>query len=197
MIDGPGLERILAVIDDRNAADPRSLTIGGVTGPRELVAGRRACEWLLRLDPGAGPVQLVAARGHHLERWTFPRDAFPEGRGGYLRWRTEAKKAHAAEVGRIMRAEGASEEEADAAGRIIRKEGLGQDGAAQAHEDALCLVFLESQFDATTELVGDEKMVTVLARTLRKMSPEAIGLARTVPMSDTSKVLLGRAVESV
>ncbi len=197
MIDGPGLARILAVIDERNAADPRSLTVGGVTGPRELVAGRRACEWLLRLDPDAGPVQLVAARGHHLERWTFPRDAYPEGRAGYLRWRTEAKKAHAAEVGRILRGEGASEDEVAAAGRIIRKEGLGQDEAAQAHEDALCLVFLESQFDETTSLVGDEKMVTVLARTLRKMSPAAAELASTVPLSETSKALLARAVEIV
>ena len=88
-------ERLAAAsnaIDDANAADPNAITIAGETGPKELLHGRRAAEWVSRLDPEADDVQLLAARAHHFRRWTHPRDEFPDGRAGYLRWRAAAKK---------------------------------------------------------------------------------------------------------
>ena len=102
-------------------------------------------EWLARLDPDADDAQLLAARAHHLRRWTLPRSTYPEGRAGYLRWRTALKKQHAEEVAAILADVGYDAATIDRVQRIIRKEGLGTDPQVQTHEDALCLVFLETQ----------------------------------------------------
>jgi hypothetical protein len=184
-------------IDAANAADPNEITIGGETGPKELLHGRRAAEWVLRLDPDADDAQLLAARAHHFRRWTHPRGEFPDGRAGYLRWRTAAKKAHAVEVGELLRSAGYGDDTVDRVGAIIRKEALSTDPAVQVHEDALCLVFLESQFDELSDQLGDDHMVEVLVKTLRKMSPAGIEAASTIPLSDRGGRLLGRAVAAV
>ena len=43
----------------------------------------------------------------------------------------------------------------------------------QVPEDALCLVFLETQLTATIEQLTQETMVNVLRKTWKKMSPSA------------------------
>ena len=63
----------------------------------------------------------------------------------------------------------------------------------QALEDALCLVFLETQFAALAERLDTEKTVDVTRKTLRKMSPRAIELAGTLPLSDAAREILARA----
>ena len=151
---------------------------------------------MLRLDPDADDAQLIAARAHHFRRWTHPRDDFPEGRAGYLRWRAAAKKAHATEVGELLRSVGYADDTVGRVGAIIRKEALATDPAVQVHEDALCLVFLESQFDELSDQLGDDHMVEVLVKTLRKMSPAGIDAASTLPLSDRGARLLDRAVEA-
>jgi hypothetical protein len=195
MSDPTRLEAASDAIDAANAADPNVITIGSETGPKELLHGRRAAEWVLRLDPGADDAQLIAARAHHFRRWTHPRSDFPEGRAGYLRWRAAAKKAHAVEVGDLLRSVGYGDDTIDRVGSIIRKESLATDPAVQVHEDALCLVFLESQFDELSDQLGDDHMVEVLVKTLRKMSPAGIDAASTIPLSDRGSRLLDRAVE--
>ena len=67
-------------------------------------------------------------------------------RGGYLRWREDLKRFHAKTVGEIMAKEGYSEAEIDAVRQIILKK-YQTNTDAQTMEDALCLVFLESQFE--------------------------------------------------
>ena len=64
--------------------------------------------------------------------------------------------------------------------RIIRKEGLKTDAAVQTHEDALCLVFLETQLVELVERLGDDKSVDVIAKTLRKMSQTRESTSRPV-----------------
>ena len=188
------LQHVLDEIDERNAVDPRPWLIRGETGPKELLAGRVAYGWVWVLESDPRDEQLIAARGHHLRRWTYPRTDFPDGRAGYLRWRTAAKIAHGAEVGALMIENGYSGDEADRASSLIRKERLGTDAMTQTHEDALCLVFIESQFDQTTDLVGEEHMVEVVAKTLKKMSPGAIELAAGIPVSDQARLIIGAAI---
>ena len=73
-------------------------------------------------------------------------------------------------------------------GAIIRKEGLGSDPVVQTHEDALCLVFVETQLSAVTGQLGADATVAVVARTLAKMSPraraEAAGLTLDAPAAE-------------
>ncbi len=128
--------------------------------------------WLLRLEPEADELQQIAARAHHLRRWTVPRSSYPEGRAGYLRWRRDLKARHAEEVGAILAGEGFSGDEIATVQGIVRKEGLGSDPRVQVHEDALCLVFMEQQLADVAERLGDDKATSVLEKTVAKMSPE-------------------------
>ena len=76
----------------------------------------------------------------------------------------------------------------------MRKQGLGSDPAVQVHEDALCLVFLRTQFDDLAERLGEDKTIEVLRKTAAKMSPAALAAAQTLPFSASSAALLTRAL---
>jgi hypothetical protein len=189
------LEAALAAIDAANEGDPSTVVVDGSTEPLAAAHGRLASDWVARLDPAATDAQLLAARAHHLRRWTSPRTDFPDGRAGYLRWRTAAKKRHADEVASLLAGAGYGDEVIDRVQRIIRKEGLGRDPAVQVHEDAVCLAFLETQLDELADSLGDHKTVEVLVRTLAKMSPAGIAAAAGVDLSDRGAALLQRAVD--
>lgn len=188
------LRSAFELIDAANAEDPNTIEHEGERRPKELVHAEMVTEWVLRLDPDADEAQLLAARAHHLRRWEIPRSSYPEGRKGYLRWRSDLKKKHAEDVARILRAVGYDEETVAKVGRIVRKEGLGRDPCVQTHEDALCLVFLETQLADVAESLGEEKTLEVLRRTAKKMSPRALRLAMELPLREREMALLRRAL---
>ena len=188
------LAATLAAVDAANADDPNTIVVDGVARPKELAHAELMTEWVRRLDPDCSDEQLIAARAHHLRRWALPRDAYPEGRSGYLRWRAELKKRHADEVGALMREAGYGDESVARVQAIVRKQGLSSDPAVQVHEDALCLVFLRTQFDDLAERLGDDKTIEVLRKTAAKMSPRALELAGELPMRDEDRALLARAL---
>ena len=101
--------------------------------------------WVRALRPDANEPLLLAARAHHIRRWERPRDSFPAGREGYLRWRAMLQRFHADALGEIMADVGYAAAEVKRAQDLVRKRGLGRDPDAQAMEDALCLVFIETQ----------------------------------------------------
>lgn len=173
----------MAAIDAANAEDPATVAHA------ELVTA-----WVRRLDPTAGAEQLLAARACHLRRFALPRSSYPAGRAGYLRWRAEAKKRHAADVAGILAAAGYDDAAIARVQAIIRKEGLGRDPAVQVHEDALCLAFLESQLDETAATTGAEKMVEVLVKTLAKMSPAAVEAAGGLALTPAGAALVAEAL---
>ena len=192
----PSTDRLagaIAEIDAANAQDPNSLVVDGVERPKELVHAELMTATVLELDPDADEVQLVAARAHHLRRWTVPRSSYPEGRAGYLRWRTGLKKQHATEVGEILARHGYSTDEIERVQRIVRKEGLGHDPSVQTHEDALCLVFLRTQFGDLADQLGDEKIVEVVAKTMTKMSPQAIERVSSLGLAPELLAIVGAA----
>jgi hypothetical protein len=184
----------IAAIDAANADDPGTIAVRGQVRPKELAHAELMSEWVERLDPGADEAQRLAARAHHLRRWSLPRSSYPEGRAGYLRWRTALKKRHAEEVGEILAAVGYDAATIDRVQRIIRKEGLGTDPAVQTHEDALCLVFLETQLAQLVDGQGEDKMVDVIQKTAKKMSDGALARVADIPMRDADRALLARAL---
>lgn len=186
-------DRAIAEIDAANGQDPNLVEHAGERHPRELLHGRLVMEWVRRLDPDAGEAELLAARAHHFRRWTSPRSEHPPGRAGYLRWRTAANRRQAEEVGELLRRIGYDTATADRVGALIRKEGRGTDPAAQAHEDARCLVFVETQLGEVRERLGEEHAGRVLARTLAKMSPRAVDAALALDLPEGSAELLRRA----
>ena len=193
---GGRFDEAIAAIDAANADDPNTLEVRGEVRPKELAHAELMTEWVRRLDPDANEAQLLAARAHHLRRWTSPRASYPEGRAGYLRWRTDLKKQHAEEVGGILTAAGYDGDTIDAVQRIVKKVGLGSDPAVQVHEDALCLVFLETQLAATADQLGDDHIVEVIRKTAKKMSPAGLAEVASIPMRDHDRELLARALEA-
>jgi hypothetical protein len=183
------LEAAIGAIDD-----PTTIVVDGRVGPKELLHAELVTQWVRRLDPDASPEQLVAARAHHLRRWTRPRSDYPEGRAGYLRWRADAKAAHATEVARILEEVGVSPSSIERVTQIIRKERLRDDPQVQTHEDALCLTFLQTQLEELIDDQGEDKTVTILAKTARKMSAQALELAGSLSLSERGGGLLRRAL---
>jgi hypothetical protein len=157
--------------------------------------GRRAVEWVQRLDPAADEAQLLAARAHHLRRAAVPRSSYPEGRAGYLRWRRDGKERHAVEVGALLRGVGYDDEVVARVQALVRK-APGGGAAALVHEDAACLVFLETQLVSLTDQLGEDHMVEVLRKTAAKMSPAGLAAADGLPLSPRSRALLERALRA-
>ena len=139
---------------------------------------------------------MLAARGHHIRRWTRPRSSYPAGRSGYLRWRRELQLFHAEELGRILREAGYDEPAVARVQQIVRKERLRRDPEVQTLEDGLNLVFLQTQFDELRErLADDEKLVAIVRRTWRKMSPRGREAALGLELSERGRAIVERALE--
>lgn len=192
-VDPDRLTRALAAIDEANAQDPHTLVVDGVARPKEQWHAELMTAWVQRLDPDADEAQLLAARAHHLRRWEVPRSDYPAGRVGYRRWRTAQQARHARQVGQILGECGYGSSTIDRVGQIIRKEGLGHDPAVQAHEDALCLVFLATQLEGLGAQLGEARSEEVLARTLAKMSPSGRGQIAALGLDPAGTELVARA----
>jgi hypothetical protein len=186
------IARAFAAIDAANAGDQNKID----RRPRAQLQGERASEWLDRLAPDAGDALALAVRAHHLRRWEIPRDDYPDGRAGYLRWRRDLKAVHARAVEAVLSPLGIDPAVVARVQQLVRKEGLGSDPEAQAFEDVVCLVFLETQYEALIDRIADEdKIVAVLRKTLPKMSEAAVRLAGDASLHPRGRELLVRAVE--
>lgn len=200
------VERLLAMSDDRferarrlfdelNAQDPVREIENGRERPRLLLQAERLAGWVARLDPSASEALRLAAHCQHLERWKIPRADFPEGRVGYLRWRTELGKFHAKRAAEVLTSVGYDEAQIGHVERIVRKQGITTEADTQTMEDALCLVFLEHEFDAFMQKYPDEdKAVDILKKTWGKMSARGHEAALALPLGDAAKALVGRAL---
>ncbi|WP_296764191.1 DUF4202 domain-containing protein [Sediminimonas sp.] len=162
------LAHALAAIDAANAHDPD--TRDGT--PAAQLYGQRMSAELGRLFPGASEPLQIAARGQHIERWVLARRDYPEGRAGYLAWRSDLARHHAARVGEIMSEAGYGAEDIARASHMIRKEGIKRDADVQALEDVICFVFLRWYFAPFAPSQEPGKLDRIVARTARKMSAE-------------------------
>jgi hypothetical protein len=174
--------------------------VDGEVRPKEQAHAELMTAWVQQLDPEADDAQLLAARAHHLRRWSIPRADFPEGRAGYLRWRRTLNRQHADEVAAILDAEGYGPEVVERVQAIIRKEALRADPAVQVHEDALCLVFLQTQLGSLAVQLsahGPGKAEDVLHKTVAKMSPRGRQVALGLELDPGLKALVHAAVEEV
>ncbi len=166
----------------------------GEERPKELAHAELVTEWVCRLEPSPSEELLLAARAHHLRRWSIPRSSYPEGRSGYLRWRKALQDQHAAEVAEILAGVGYGEDMITRVQDIVRKRRLGKDAEVQVLEDALCLVFVETQLHDLAARVEPGKMVDVIRKTLVKMSDRAKQLATELDIPAGDRVWLERAL---
>jgi len=164
------LSRALAGVDAANSLDPNRIEVDGRETPAELAYGRRMTSMLERIAPDASELLRLAVRAQHIRRWEIPRATYPMDRGGYLRWRKELGRKHAAWTGEIMEACGYGDEEIARVGSLLRKENLRRDPEMQTLEDVAALVFLAHYARDFAGKHAPEKVVDILAKTLAKMS---------------------------
>ena len=193
----PAFERAIAAIDAANAQDPNQLSHAGESRPKELWHAELATYWVRQLDSDPSEALLLAARGHHLRRWQSPRSEYPEGRAGYHRWRKQLQQRHAQQTGDLLRQAGYDDAMAERVGEIIQKRGLGRDPVVQTLEDALCLVFVETQLGDFAARYPDEKVVDVLTKSLKKMSEAGRAAAAGIELPAAQRELLDRSVAAL
>lgn len=190
-------ERAIAEIDRANADDPHQIEVRGELRPKELAHADLAGEWIERLVERPSEALRLATRAHHLRRWSLPRSDFPQGRSGYLVWRQALKQQHADEAARILEACGYDTTTIHSVTRIILRKNLTGSADAQALEDALCLVFFETQLVELAEKLDAEKMRDVAIKTLCKMSSRARDLALGLPIDPKYLELLRELGEAL
>jgi hypothetical protein len=186
--------RARELIDAAHAGDPKRAPDGR---PAELVYGERMEAWVARLVADARPILRLAARCQHLERWSVPRNTFPEGKAGYLKWRQSLYKKQAERARELLAAAGVPAGEADEAATWVSKSALKTNVGSQALEDAACLVFLENEigdFAAQHTEYPREKFVDILRKTWRKMSPAAQQAALALDLPPAIGALVREAV---
>ncbi len=192
----PRLEAAFAAFDEANAADPNTVEADGREWPKELVYARQMTRWLARFAPDASEALQLAARCQHIRRWEIPRDAYPRDRVGYLKWRTELKHMHARIAGEILQRAGYDDAIIARVQSLLKKERLKSDPEAQTLEDVVCLVFLENWFAEFSQQHAPDKVVDIVAKTWKKMSPAghraALDLAGALP--DDARALVERAL---
>lgn len=187
-------EQALALIDAENSKDPNQLTAGDKSEPRELLHSRWLSDWVCRLAPNASEALRLAARSQHISRWSIPRDTYPMTRPGYLKWKEDLKRFHAQKGGEVLKQAGYEDETIRRVQSLNLKKNLASDPEVQVLEDALCLVFLEHQFEELAGKLSDEKMIGVLQKTWNKMSPAGRDAALKLSYSERERMLLGKAL---
>jgi hypothetical protein len=185
-MDSSRFQDAISRIDAANAQDPRGT---------ELPYAKRLSGWVERLAPTASEELRLAARAQHICRWMSPRESYPAGRIGYLKWREDLKQFHAQKAGEILREVGYEEAMTSRVQDLIRKRNFPRDAEGRVLEDALCLVFLETQLSETTDKTGEEKMIGILQKTWKKMTPQARDIALRLPMTDTQRGLVEKALQ--
>jgi hypothetical protein len=190
---GTRFEQALKRFDDENGSDPNLIVVAGTAQARELVYAQCLTDWVLRLCPAASEALRLAARCQHICRWMIPRNSYPMTRAGYLRWREELKLFHAQKSTEILRELGYSEDMIARVRDLNLKKNLGEDAECQTLEDALCLVTLQYQLGELIDKTEADKMVTILQKTWKKMSPVAREKALGLSFSNCEKELLSKA----
>ena len=185
--------RAVLEIDLRNSGDPHFLRHHGHDHLKEQLHAELVTGWVWKLNHAPSETLLLAARAHHLRRWALAREDYPTGRAGYHQWRLALKELHATEAGEVLRQEGYETAIVERVQTIIRRRQFKNDPEQQTLEDAICLTFLETQLTPVSAKLAEDKLVEILRKTMAKMSPAAVELARHLHLSHEGRVLLGQA----
>lgn len=188
------LQRALDLIDDANREDPRHECWQGQEYPQALLYGQRMSAWLARLAPEAGEAQRLAARAQHIRRWTVPRASYPATREGYLQWRSFLYRFHAEQAAAIAREAGYDETTVEAVKKMVGKQGIKRDANVQLIEDVACLVFLDHYFPDFAEEHNEDKLISIVRNTWRKMSNHARQAALQLSLPDKLLSIVGKAL---
>jgi hypothetical protein len=187
------IEKAFRLFDAYNANDIHQEIVDGKSLPKELLYAQRMTEKLNSYEPNAPEHVQLAARCQHIGRWEMARDTFPMDKKGYLQWRSQLAIHHGKVAEKILLESGYEQETVEKVKSLLHKKQLHQNPDTQLLEDVICLVFVEFYLDDFANQHDDEKVVDILKKTLKKMSPRAIDAAVKIPVTDHVKNLIARA----
>ena len=189
------LQNTLAAFDEANRQDPTlEQDEHGNKVPKELLYAQRMSDTLTAFKPNASETLQLAARSQHIQRWKKPRDAYPMTRPGYLRWRTELKQFHGEVAATIMREHGYDNPTVQQVEDLLNKRRLKTDPETQALEDVICLVFLRYYFADFVQQHSEEKLVSIVRKTWRKMSEDGHAAALQLSFSAEEQRIIEQAL---
>jgi hypothetical protein len=169
--------------------------IGDEAIPKELLYARRMSERLDAFAPQAPEAVRLAARAQHIRRWEVPRESYPEGRAGYLQWRTDLYKRHAYISGQILREVGYDDRTVHRVQTLLRKRGLKTDADVQLLEDVICLVFLEHYFHGFAQKHDEAKLISIVQKTWQKMTSKAHRAALVLRYEPADLAIIQKALD--
>ncbi|MGZ5190760.1 MAG: DUF4202 domain-containing protein [Flavisolibacter sp.] len=183
-------EKALELFDGYNKQDPNLIIWDGTQYPAEYFYALQLYEWVKKLEPRAREDLLLASRCQHIGRWKIPRNQYPSGKAGYYKWRNGLAKFHAETAGRLLAEAGYHEEEIKAVQHILLKENLRKDEVVQTMENALCLVFLQFQYEDFITKHDDQMVIRILKKTWTKMTGPGTEAALSLDFGEKGKALL-------
>ncbi len=181
-------------IDEANRQDPNVEQDNAEDFPKELLYSQRMTDWLERLEPNASEPLRLAIRAQHICRWKIPRGDYPRDRQGYRRWRSDLAAFHAETVGTILRDVGYDPLVVDRVAALVTKQRLKSDPECQLLEDVAGLVFLQYHLAEFARQHDDPKLINILQKTWKKMSPRGHEAAKQIEHSARVRRLLETAL---
>jgi Domain of unknown function (DUF4202) len=196
MLDKDRFEKAITTFDAYNLNDPHQEQLNGSLVSKEVLYAERMSKRLDDFYPAAPTHLKLAAHCQHIGRWEIPRESYPMDRKGYLQWRNVLKTHHANLAEQILRSCRYDDDTIGKVKALLLKKGLQSNPDTQVLEDVICLVFIEHYLDDFAEKHEPQKVVDVLRKTLKKMSPRAIEAAGCITVSERIKILLHQALKS-
>ena len=187
-------EIAIALIDKKNAEDINSIRLHDALFSKELLYSKRMSQKLLQFKGDASEELQIAARAQHICRWKITRNEFPMDRVGYLKWRETLKRMHAEITSEILKEVGYPNDFIKRVSFLINKKMIKKDEESQMIEDVICLVFLDYYFEAFSEKHEEEKIISILQKTWKKMSSEGHKFALNLNFSEKSLTLIKKAI---
>lgn len=178
------LEKAFERYDRYNQTDPTLFVWQGVSYPQEYFFAIQLHAWVLKLQPDASEELLLASRAQHIGRWETPRETYPAGRVGYLTWRKDLAAFHAQKATDILTELGYTSEQIERVEQIILKKKIKADPEVQTMENALCLVFLQFQYEDFHSKHEPDKVIQILKKSLLKMDAHGHAFALQLSYSD-------------
>jgi hypothetical protein len=188
------LHRAFAAFDTANCEDPNHELVDGQPQPKELLYAQRMTHQLNEFCAAASTVVQLAARAQHICRWKIPRADYPMDRAGYHRWRTDLGTFHAETAAAILTAQGIDAELIERVKLLLQKRKLKQDPEVQLLEDVICLVFIRYYLADFARKHDEEKLLDIIRKTWRKMSPKGQEAALALPLSADLNDLIIKAL---
>jgi len=193
-------EKAVALIDAANSADPNQETdTDGKAWPKELLYSQRMSDMQQRYAPDADDVMKLAIRAQHIQRWKSPRSDYPEGRQGYLKWRTDLYRFHADTAGELMAKAGYPEDDIERMKMAVGKRKLKVNPDTQLLEDVIDLVFIEHYmlaFAGKHPEYDEEKWLDIIRKTWKKMSErgQQFALSGSITLPEPLVPLIQKAI---